>query len=462
MLLLTQALLNAYDNAADLTEANTILTHISFIKSVRTGLIIALEDRLTRPVPNHELGVQLMLVFASLATKGSDEVEDRVMSYMTARVQEQSAQEASMTDTILTLRALGNTGSQLSIPLIFGILESYADHADYHEIELAVIDSLAKLTDDPIVLDKLQELLDEDASTDSIFTTIDMLIDALDYVKDSSHDTAEYISFIKSQSLIYTLAERVAISNNTDLHFKMEHYLVLIKADNELFSMIYYDSGPLAGRKRRATTYWASSNSDYNVIDSQSNRQSDASTYPHNAAYLNSHNLGVDLISAKIAYGFFAGAGQHCDKAKAFARGRVDLDIFGYDYNLADAKVDVRATTTSIIIDAYARVAGTTYFNYDYSASLSDPCRLFTRNLAEYRRSVSWSYNHFVYVGYLTLTVSAEVFLTLDANFNVCVGRTGTEVTGALAALTPTAGLTLGGGVSGNLLVIKLLHVYCV
>ena len=242
----------------------------------------------------------------------------------------------------------------------------------------------------------------------------------------------------------------------------MEHYLVLIKADNELFSMIYYDSGPLAGRKRRATTYWASSNSDYNVIDSQSNRQSDASTYPHNAAYLNSHNLGVDLISAKIAYGFFAGAGQHCDKAKAFARGRVDLDIFGYDYNLADAKVvfALRLPRSSSMLTQELQVRPTSTTTTARRCPIPVVSSHATWPSTDAR--VSWSYNHFVYVGYLTLTVSAEVFLTLDANFNVCVGRTGTEVTGALAALTPTAGLTLGGGVSGNLLVFKLLHVYCV
>lgn len=149
-----QALLNAYDNAMDDDEVNVILTHISLMETARIGFVIGMEERLARPSEDTSLSNQLLLVFSTLATKGTDEVEDRVMTVLSIRAMAFKTQmQPDLSDVNLMLHALGNTGSKLSISLIFSFLSTDSD--DYDQIKLSVIDALAKVTDDPIVLTRL-------------------------------------------------------------------------------------------------------------------------------------------------------------------------------------------------------------------------------------------------------------------------------------------------------------------
>ena len=43
------------------------------------------------------------------------------------------------------------------------------------------------------------------------------------------------------------------------------------------------------------------------------------------------------------------------------------------------------------------------------------------------------------------LRADVDIHFDLDVNANLCIGRTGTEVSGALGALTPTVGVTVSG-----------------
>lgn len=459
-----QTLLNAYDNAVDSREAGVILTHISFIEDVRIGLVIAMEDRLNRLADSDDSFAkgQLLLVFASLATRGSDEVERRVMDYLTLQIEALSMQ-SDVTDIVLTLQALGNTGSRSSIELIFDLLDTSMENEEFDRIKLAVIDSLVKVTDDPTVLTRMEVMLQDEPTAEIASAILNTLIDAIDYIKERKQDLPQYINYIQEHALLYTLTETVTATNDTDLHSKMEYYLQKIRAGEELFALLYTEDSPLGGRQRRGTD-WDAGHSDYNLVSSLSSRQNDVNTYPNHLAYIDAHTVGPTQGNVKIAYGFFAGAGTHCDQAKAFGRGRAELTFLDYTATIADAQVEIRATTTSAYVNAYARVFGTTYYTYSRNEALASPCRLYTRNLAEYRRTYTRSYYIFVYVGYLTLSANMQFFLTLDLNANMCVGRTGTEVTGALGALTPRIGVSVGGSVSGNLLVrsvssLSSLHV---
>ena len=184
------------------------------------------------------------------------------------------------------------------------------------------------------------------------------------------------------------------------------------------------------------------------------NRQAHVNTYNRHRAYLNSHTIGVSDANVKIAYGYFAGTNTHCDQLKTFGRFIVVGKVLSYTRTFGDVKFDLEATTTSISLVTYVRIGTTTLLDVNEQRSLSSPCYLYTNSIREFRHRIfRWSYSIFVYVGYLTLHVDVTAHFNLDVNANFCIGRTGTEVTGALAALTPTAGITLGGGVTGNLLV---------
>lgn len=435
-------------------ETNVILTHISFMETVRIGFVIGLEERLAQHSDDIFLKHQLLLVFSSLATKGSDEVEDRVMNFLRIQAASLSSQaQPDSSEIDLILHALGNTGSKMSISLIFSFLDTDSD--DYDQIKLQVIDALGKVTDDPIVLSRLEDLLQEDSSDEYAAAIIETLQTGFEYKKTTQQDLAQYSSLIRSHTLLYSLAEAVASSNSTDLHSMLVEYLNKVKADDVIFDLIYSENSPLGSRGKRGTTNWDSSGrSDYNYVDSLLNRQSHVSTYNRHKAYINSKTIGINEANVKIAYGYFAGTNTHCDQLKTFGRCVVVGTLLSRTVTLADVKFDIQATTTSASIIAFVRIGTNTLLDYRYQRSLESHCKLYTRAIAEYRRRIfTLRYDIFVYVGYLTLRVDLHVHFNLDVNANICIGRTGTEVSGALGALTPTAGVTLSGGVSGNLLV---------
>lgn len=449
-----QALLSAYDNAMDDDEANVILTHISLMKTVRIGFVIGMEERLAQPSEDTLLTHQLLLVFSSLATKGSNEVEDRVMNVLSIRAASLSSQtQPDLSEIDLMLHALGNTGSKLSISLIFSFLDLDGD--DYDQIKLAVIDVLGKVTADPVVLTRLEDFLREDGSSvECAAAVIETLQTGFEYTKTMQRDTVQYSSLIRSHTLLYSLAEAVSFSNNTDLHSMMADYLKKVKADDIILDLIYSESSPLGSRGKRGTDWDYGGNSDYNYVDSLVNRQAHVNTYNRHSAYIDSKTIGINEANVKIAYGYFAGTNTHCDQLKTFGRCIVVGTLLSRTFTLADVKFDIQTTTTSASVIAFVRIGSNTLLDYRYQHSLPDHCKLFTRPIADNRRRLfGLSYDIFVYIGYLTLSVDLYAHFTLDINANVCIGRTGTEVSGGLGAITPTVGITLSGGVTGNLLV---------
>ena len=457
-LLIFQALLNAYDNAMDDDETNVILTHISFMSTVRIGFVIGMEERLARHAEDTFLSHQFLLVFSSLATKGSDEVEDRVMNVLSTRITSLRSQP-DMSEVDLMLRALGNTGSKLSIPLIFSFLD-----LDNDQVKLAAIDALGKVADDPAVLSRLEHLLQEDPSDECAAAVIETLQTGFQYAKKMQRDMDQYSSLIRSHSLLYTLAEAVSFSNSTELHLMMAAYLKKVNADDIIFDLIYNDNSLLGSRGKRGTTDWDSSrNSDYNYVESLVNRRNQVNTYNRHSAYLNSKTIGINEANVKIAYGYFAGTNTRCDQMKAFGRCIVVGTLLSKTVTIADVKFDIQASTTDNTLPAYVmafvKIGSNTLLQHDrpYQHSLSSHCERYNHPIREYRQRIfRLRYNIFVYAGYLTLSVDLTAHFNLDVNANICIGRTGTEDTGALGAITPTAGLTISGGVSGNILVRQL------
>lgn len=113
----------------------------------------------------------------------------------------------------------------------------------------------------------------------------------------------------------------------------------------------------------------------------------------------------------------------------------------------------MEARTTGAFIVVYARIGTNTLLDYSFNEQLPNHCYQKTHGITNFRHRIfTLSFSIFVYAGYLSLHVGLTAHFDLSANTNICIGRTGTEVSGALAALTPTVGVTIDGGVTGNLL----------
>ncbi len=432
-----------------------ILTHISFMKSVQIGFVIALEERLSSSLNDTILENQLLLVFASLAIKGSDEVESRVFSYLNERVSSLNHQtEVEMANVILLLHALGNTGSELSISPILGFLGISVHTNGTNKIKLAVIEALGKVTDDSIVLTTFEELLLEDSSVECIGTIIETLDFGVDYVQENNNqDFQQYIDNITARSLVYSLAEAILSHNDSDLHNAMNHYLRKIKADQEIIF------GSFGDRGKRGTTDWDSQiNGDYNDVESLVNRQSHVNHFDQHQAYIDSRRIGIDEAHVRISYGYFAGVSSQCGAMKAFGRTKVVGKLLSFKATLADVKIDMELDASPYAI-AYAKVGSNSLLDYSTYGSITSHCKLLNQNLAEFRvRLFHICIPIFIYVATITLRADLFVHFNMGVNINFCLGRSTTEISGALVSLTPTVGVTVSGGVSASLLVRLVLE----
>ena len=201
--------------------------HISFMKTVSIEFVIGIEDRLGRISDDDFLNDQLLLVFGSTATKGSKEVERRVLSFLSAKASSLNATQ-ELKEIKILIHALGNTGSKLSIAPILSFMNEYYY---YDEIKMTIIDALNKVTDDVEVLARLEDFLIEDSSIECLAAITETLQTGYDHMKKNKQVLAEYVNTIKSHTLLKSLVEAVSLINDTDLHTMLEEFLVKIDAD---------------------------------------------------------------------------------------------------------------------------------------------------------------------------------------------------------------------------------------
>ena len=434
-------------------------THPSWIGRVLT-FVIGLEDHLCNPNPefNDSISEQLLLVYGSLATKGSEEIEVRVMNYLnTISLSISSQSDLDLSQSILVVHALGNTGSESSLTVILSFLNRSAQHSESKEMKLAIIDSLSKLTDKDTVLTVLEEFLvpGTSDSEEYVAAVIETLDHGFEYVESRRQQVDEYITYLTSHTILYSIIRISASINSTDLHMMVVDYFKKIDSKDLLFEILERESTIPGGRAKRQTSDWdSSSNSDYNYVASLSTRQSDVNTYPRHKAYITSKTIGISKANIKVASGYFAGIGTHCDQMKAFARGIVKGTVFSRSATLADLKFQLTTSTTSISISLYARVGTNTLLDFGFNRALSSHCRSDSRPLGRYRRTL-FHFSIPVSVFGIPLTISIALHGQLDINFNtnVCIGRTGTEASGALGAITFRLGVSIEGSASVSLLV---------
>ena len=451
--------MNALDNASDSLEANSILTHISFLDWASLDLVVGLEDHLRNLNPkfNDSISDQLLLVYGSLATKGSEEVEIRVMNYLnTVSLSINSQSDLDLSQSILVVHALGNTGSESSLRVILGFLHQ---NSESKQMQLAVIDALSKLTEDNTVLTLLEEFLVPGISDSEeyVAAVVETLDHGFEYVENRQQSqVAEYITHLKAHSILFSIVRVSASINSTDLHMMVVDYFKKINSRDFLFEIL---EGEIGARAKRQTSDWDSTKkSDYNHVASLSTRKNDVKTYSRHSAYITSKTIGISKANIKIASGYFAGISRHCDKMKAFGRSIVKGRVLSKTATLADFRFRLTATTTSISVSLYAKIGTNTLLNFNFKRALKSHCKRHSRPITQHRRRLfKYSIPVVIYVGTLRFSIGLYGHLKVHFNTNVCIGRKGTEISGALGALTPNVGASFEGSVSASLLVSILL-----
>lgn len=455
-----QALLNAFDGVTEDTEANNILAHISFLNTAHLRLVTNLEERLHRAKYSQNLRNQLLLVYGSLAMKGSQEVEYRVMDQLIGIVIQYRNNTCDFPMSVILI-ALGNSGSKLSITPILSFLNNSNDNDEDYKVKM-VLKALFKVTEDEVVLSELDKLLQGNVSASTITAVIETLHNGLEHIRrdNTKLNLARYLSNIKNHHLLETLARAASQHNNSDLYSMASIYLTEINASSEIMHILHSNQ-PESHRQKRDTTDWDSPNPDFEYVASRANRISDEITYPTHQTYLLSKTLGVDYANLTIAGGFFAGL-SHCGNIKVFGRVIAVGKVLTYKATVADALFDLRLTTYSGSITAYVKIGEHMLLDIGQQNRISHSCWNIKKSLLRLKQNVfTFSYPVFVYVGYLTLQVDAYVKFHLGFNTNLCIDQSGATVTGALGAISPSIGLLIEGSVIGNLAVRVSKNCIC-
>ncbi len=411
-----------------------------------------LEERLENKIyPEHILN-QLLLVYGSLATKGNQEIEYRVMDQLVGAALKYHNSTTNYPMTIIII-ALGNSGSNLSISPLLSFLNSSSNNGEEEKVP-KVINALAKVTIDKVVLSELDKLLQSDPSVSIISAVLETLQNGLDYEKARRVNLERYSVTLRNHNLLKTLARIVSTHNDSDIYTMTVAYFTEINASQEIWNILH-SKQPGVLRQKRYTTDWDSHNSDYDYVASRASRFSDEKDYPTHHAYLNSKTIGINDANLKLVFGLFAGRYQ-CKRVKVFGRIIAVGKILWHRRTVADAKVDLRLRPTqgNGTLTTYVKFGSNTLLNTINTKKLSNNCWKMTENLIKTKQLLySFRLRFFVYVGTLSLHVRLYFQFNLNLNGNLCLDRTGNTVSGALGAISPSAGLTIEGGITGNLLV---------
>ena len=452
--------MKALDNANSTSKAHTILLYIAFLDSASLDLIINLENRL------HEstlLSSQLLLVYGSLALKGTKEIELRIINYLSALCKNISNQsDPDLSKSILLVHALGNTGSNSSLALILSFLNYSVKHRESKEMKLAVIDALSKLTDNTNVLNKLEEfLVTEESESEEYFTAVlETLFNGFDYIEASKSQMEAYIGHIQAHSILVSIIRAAASINSTDLHNMMVQYFRKVGAKDLFLELVGSQSAALNVRAKRHSSDWDSTlNSDYNIVAPLASRRSDIYSFSRHNAYITSKRIGVSDAHIKVASGYFVGINENCDRMKSFARNIIKGTVLSRHTTVGDIRFEQTTeltSTTNTFASLYIRIGSNVLFDSEiqFNEELSSHCKNESRHLFLLRvRLVSFSYRMFIYVGFLDFSIGLYGKATLNFNINVCNGRIETEISGHLGALTPSVTVSIDGSVTASLVV---------
>ena len=421
-----------------------MVTHIAFTRNPHPEFI----ERLKKSIDSSPTSVDpLLLAYGALASDKQDGIQTSVVKDLIDRLERLEATvefSKKLHPLIHNIHALGNTDSELVIETVLKYLNS-----TNIDVQLASINALKAHSVDQRVQEQLQDFILSAQFQDQIEAIVQMLIEALDKVKDKeSHNI--YVDALAS----------IDFFEDSKLHSLVTHYLQKLGTkhaldyDNVLQTVERPDNEDDTfddARVRRGSD-WDASSSIYNLIASYSSRRSDVINHPLHKAYIWDKKFGISKVYAQMAAGGFAGIKQNGNGYKLFGKVIAQGHAFGRTSTALRAEFLRERTGNSIYQKIYAIVVGKTLVNDAGTLYIPSGCNTYTKNL--YSSSVrifQFRYSVFIYVGTLDFYVGMTAKLGLKVKASVC------ETTvKACASLIPSLTLRAEGGASATILVCNV------
>ena len=389
----------------------------------------------------------LLLTLGALASNSAPEVQQEAVNFLLDKLN--SAKDDS--DSVVHLiHSLGNSASGLTLdPLL-----DYANSENL-EVQLAAIYALRKHTNTAVVQEAFIAILRKpDVQEEQIATITQTLNAGLEHIKLSGNANNEH----SNPELTVALVSAAMEANNQELYSFVAQYLLNLKTEvgakyaqalQSKYAAASVPGNDTHTRLRRGS-YWADSNSLYNLVASRSSRISDMRNYPYHRAYLWGRKFGVSDLNVQFAAGGFAGISRVNANYKMFGRAVAKGYAFGHSATGVDAQILNEKRSNRIRLKLYARVVRHVLVNVDQTWTTR---YCVSRDWPLYRSSrytlLSFSKKVFIYVGFLTFGLRVTADMNVDAKVRMCVGLPAD----AAATLLPSLTLRAQGSASASLIV---------
>ena len=425
------------------SERTDIASFVAFIRNASPALLTELENELNS-TDNHL--DPLLLAYGALASETTVESEQRIVHFLLNRLEDAPRSVMTMVHYI---HALGNTGSPFALDTII----SFHNHSDL-EVQLASISAMRKLINDPLVEETLYSMLQSmPTSYEHVVAIAETLSDGAKYLEERDID---YTPSMELQSAL--VASAVQLGDIELAELVLSFVETFETPDSEglvdaLEDTIATDKDELSQSRERRGTDWDASNSDYNVVASQSSRAADVRNYPNHRAYIWGKTLGISQANIKLGAGYFLGYHPTCPNMKAFGKVIARANLLRWSWNILHAEVLLEKTNTQVRRKLYFKVLSNVLIDSSSTISWSGTscATIPRRNVSSRRYSLGrLSYSIYIYVARLTLYLQPHVQGHIDARAELCASSRRIRAFGSLG---PRVTFTVTGGVTGSLLV---------
>ena len=393
----------------------------------------------------------LVLAYSTLGSKLLPEAKRSIVYFLKQKM----LQETDGIEKAHLLHAFGNTGCNDSLAIILPYMDS-----DDLNVKMAATFALRKHISSPIARKKLKVALEDNEMIETVF---EVLIVGTEYIS-STVPRRIYIEKKREieedmvETLVFAVSSATAVSNSSsaveDLQSRVCAYLkssLLSSMEKEsLYAQL--ECHNLAKRG----TDWDQRKSDYNIVSSLSDRQSDVEKYIHKA-YIWGKKFGVSDLNLKVGAGAFVGFARNVPFEfgfKIFARAIGAIHVLGNSATFFDAKLLAAISGSETRFVAYVTLIGDVLVNENVrvgSRKRNSDC--FRREWPVHQRRVRifrLRFDVFIYVGYLTFAVDAYAQFRVNLRAASCCIENGVEISGALV---PIPGVSVQGSATATLAV---------
>ena len=419
-------------------EKETLIVYISMITNPHPRIVAKLESLISSDVHSSD---PLLLAYGAILAKATPELQRRMTLFLINRLPRAETNSTSLIHHILSL---GNTAS----PNVSTYLVGYLGHPNL-DVQLTAIFAMRFLMSVPLIQVSLKHLLSlPDTSENHIAMISKSLLYGVEQAK-IKHQEKPY-----SNDLADALVLLAITIDNEELHSALSSYLKIINTQHSLHllqvlkireSTGYTRNDVNSTRYRRGTT-WDEKNSDYDIVESYTDRLKDTQTYQHRISYIWGKKFGGGDINAQVAAGGFAGV-ANSGSYKLFGHAIAKLTCYDYSLTVLEFLVLREKSSTSTLSRLYANVMGNTVKNIDLKQD-AKVCMEYSEPLYEGKQYTifDFTYSIFVVVGTLNFHLVATSQFTTGMYVNFCEDQGKVSLA---SGLSPT--LTFTVSASGDL-----------